>query len=225
MNKEAIIRLEHIYFSYDGENRVLEDYDLTVQAGECLIVKGDNGAGKSTLFRILNGLSLPDKGRYLFDGDVIDKDHLKNDRNFKRFHQRIGYLFQNHDIMLFNGRVYDEIAYGPRQMGLSDEETDTRVRDCMGLFDIGSLADKAPYHLSNGQKKLVALTAVLAVNPEVLVMDEPFAGLDKGTKAKLTDFLIAYRAAGKTLIIATHEDELEEKLQGRVEILTKRTEV
>ncbi|MCR4651220.1 MAG: energy-coupling factor ABC transporter ATP-binding protein [Lachnospiraceae bacterium] len=222
MNKEALIRLEHIYFSYDGENRVLEDYDLTVQAGECLIVKGDNGAGKSTLFRILNGLSFPDSGRYIFGGDFIDKEYLQNDRNFKRFHQRIGYLFQNHDIMLFNGRVYDEIAYGPRQMGLSDEETDTRVRDCMELFGIGNLADKAPYHLSNGQKKLVALTAVLALNPEVLVMDEPFAGLDKGTKEKLIDFLKAYREFGKTIIIATHEDELELRLGGRVEIMIKR---
>jgi cobalt/nickel transport system ATP-binding protein len=110
--------------------------------------------------------------------------------------------------MLFNSSVYDEVAFGPRQMGLSDEEVNERVKDCLKLFGIEDLADKVPYHLSGGQKKWVALASVIALNPEVLVLDEPFAGLDRKKEAWLVDFLGELKAAGKTLIIATHKVDI-----------------
>jgi cobalt/nickel transport system ATP-binding protein len=156
----------------------------------------------------LNGLSFPNEGSYTFDGIEITREYLKNNVNAKRFHKRIGYLFQNPDIMLFNGKVYDEIAFGPRQMGLSDTEVDKRTRDCLELFGITDLADKAPYHLSGGQKKKVALAAVMALNPDVIILDEPFSGLDKKTQDFLVRFLGELKSTGKTLIIATHEEEI-----------------
>jgi cobalt/nickel transport system ATP-binding protein len=176
------------------------------------VVKGDNGAGKTTLFRILNGLSFPKEGSYFFDGTRITEKYLDNHANAKLFHKRIGYLFQNPDIMLFNGRTYDEVAFGPRQMGLSDEQVDRRTVDCMKLFSVDDLAEKAPYHLSGGQKKRVALAAVMALNPEVLILDEPFAGLDVKTQEFLSGFLSDLLAAGKTLIIATHDETLTASL-------------
>jgi cobalt/nickel transport system ATP-binding protein len=176
------------------------------------VVKGDNGSGKTTLFRILNGLSFPQEGSYLFDGTEITEKYLNQNAKAKLFHKRIGYLFQNPDVMLFNGRTYDEVAFGPRQMGLPDGEVDRRTRDCMELFSISDLADKAPYHLSGGQKKRVALAAVMALNPEVVILDEPFAGLDRKAQASLTDFLVQLKAGGKTLIIAAHEEGLTERL-------------
>ena len=175
----GLIELDRICFAYDDETEVFRDFSCSLEAGSCTIVEGDNGSGKSTLFRILNGLSFPQSGRYIFDGTEITKKYLDNSINAKSFHKSVGYLFQNPDIMLFNARVYDEKAFGPRQMGLSDEETDKRVRDCMDMLNLEGLADKAPYHLSGGQKKRVALAAVLSLNPEVVFFDEPYAGLDK----------------------------------------------
>lgn len=205
----SIIVLENISFRYDeNEAFVFRGFSLSVEAGECRIIEGDNGSGKTTLFRILNGLSFPQEGRYLFDGTQIDRKFLKNNANAKRFHKKIGVLFQNPDIMLFNAKVYDEIAFGPRQMGLDDPEVETIVKDCMDLFGIADLSDKAPYHLSGGQKKRVALAAVMALNPEVLILDEPYAGLDQKGREWLTGFLAELKAAGKTLIIATHQREM-----------------
>jgi cobalt/nickel transport system ATP-binding protein len=213
----SMIELRDVSFSYsDEEPYVFKALSLQLDAGECLVVKGDNGSGKSTLFRILNGLSFPAEGQYFFDGTRITEEYLKHNANAKLFHKRIGYLFQNPDIMLFNGKTYDEVAFGPRQMGLPDAEVDRRTRDCMELFSISSLADKAPYHLSGGQKKRVALAAVMSLNPEVLILDEPFAGLDRKTQAFLEGFLSEMKANKKTLVIATHDEVLEQSLADQV---------
>ena len=204
-----LIELQNITFRYDeGESPVLEDFSMSVQEGSCVIIEGDNGSGKTTLFRILTGLSFPEKGDYCFDGTKITKDYLKDNANSKLFHKKIGFLFQSPDVMLFNPRVYDEIAFGPRQMGISDQEVEERVDDCLKMFSLEGLEDKAPYHLSGGQKKRVALASVMALNPDVLMMDEPFAGLDSKTQEWLIGFLTELKASGKTILIATHSSEL-----------------
>ncbi len=205
-----------LYIYPEEKEPVFTDLSFSLEKGKCLIVQGDNGSGKTTLFRILNGLSFPQKGSYRFDGVSITEEYLKDNAHAKIFHKRIGYLFQNPDIMLFNGKVYDEIAFGPRQMGMSDEETDRRTKECLELFEIAPLADKAPYHLSTGQKKRVALASVLSLNPEVLILDEPYAGLDKKARSFLLSLLKELKAAGKTLIIATHDDQLSNELGDQV---------
>jgi cobalt/nickel transport system ATP-binding protein len=206
----SFIELENIAFSYDGKQPyIFENLSISLEAGKCLLVSGDNGCGKTTLFRILNGLSFPVKGKFFFDGVQITEKYLNDNANSKLFHKRVGYLFQNPDIMLFNGRTYDEVAFGPRQMGLSDDEVKKRTQDCMELFSITDLADKAPYHLSGGQKKRVALASVMALNPEVLVLDEPFAGLDRTTSEFLNKFLSELKSNGKTIIITAHEDAFD----------------
>ncbi|MBQ6496036.1 MAG: ABC transporter ATP-binding protein [Firmicutes bacterium] len=203
-----LIELNNITFRYNNdETPVLEDFSMSVVRGSCVIVEGDNGSGKTTLFRILTGLSFPEKGSYIFDGAEITKNYLKDNEMSKLFHKKIGFLFQSPDVMLFNPRVYDEIAFGPRQMGLSDQEVEARVEDCLEIFGLRELTDKAPYHLSGGQKKKVALASVMSLNPDVLILDEPYAGLDKKTQNWLTQFLKELKAAGKTLLIATHSSE------------------
>ncbi len=205
----SFIELKNITFTYEGEEKpVIKDFYLSVEEGTCLAIMGENGSGKTTLFRILNGLSFPQKGNYIFDGDEITEKYLKNNQKSKLFHKKIGYLFQNPDVMLFNGTVYDEIAFGPRQMGLIDEEVKARAEDCLKLFDIENLSDKAPYHLSGGQKKKVALAAVMSLNPDVLILDEPFAGFDGKTQEWLMDFLTELKKSEKTIIIATHNPEV-----------------
>ena len=213
----AYLELRDITFAYDtSENPVFDGFSLSLEKGVCLAVRGDNGAGKTTLFRILNGLSFPVKGEYVLDGVKITREYLKDNANAKRFHKRMGYLFQNPDIMLFNAKVYDEIAFGPRQMGIGEDKVRERTEDCMNLLEIRQLADKAPYHLSEGQKKRVALAAVLALNPEILVLDEPFAGLDTKNRKLFMKILGELKKAGKTLIIATHSEEITEAFADRV---------
>ena len=215
-----LIELKGISFTYEGETRpVFENLDLSVPRGCCLVIEGENGSGKTTLFRIINGLSFPQKGTYFFDGEEISAAYLKKNKQEKLFHKQIGYLFQNPDIMLFSASVYDEVAFGPRQMGFSDETVEKRVRDCLRIFRLEELADKAPYHLSGGQKKRVALAAVMALNPQVLVLDEPYAGLDQKSQTWLTQLLQELKSAGKTLIIATHNPKVREVLADRTLVL------
>ena len=212
-----LIELSDITFRYaEEEPPVFRNFSFGLQKGKCVSVEGDNGSGKTTLFRILNGLSFPQQGKFFFEGTQITERYLKDNRNSKLFHKRVGYLFQNPDLMLFNANVYDEIAFGPRQMGLADDEVKARTEDCLKLFDLEGLSGKAPYHLSGGQKKRVAMAAVMALNPEVLILDEPFAGLDRTAKAQLMEFLTDLKASGKTILIATHNPEVRVKLADEV---------
>lgn len=213
----SYIALSDITFGYsDDEPPVFSHFHLSVERGTCLAVVGENGSGKTTLFRILNGLSFPTEGQYLFDGQQITRKYLRDNRKAKYFHKQVGYLFQNPDVMLFNATVYDEIAFGPRQMGLSDGEVRTRTGDCLKMFELEQLAGKAPYHLSEGQKKRVALAAVLSLNPEVVILDEPFAGLDQTGQDKLMQLLTDLKAAGRTILIATHNPLVRESLADTV---------
>lgn len=205
----SYIEIDSINFSYeDGGPDVLRDFSVSAERGESIAFTGDNGSGKTTLLRILAGLSFPQSGRYVFDGTLIDRGYLKDNRNSKRFHKRVGFLFQNPDIMLFNPKVYDEIAFGPRQLGLGEAEVDMRVRSVMEMFSLTELSERVPYHLSGGQKKKVALASVIVLDPEVLILDEPMSGLDSGNREWLAGFLCELKAAGRTLLMATHDAEL-----------------
>lgn len=215
----SYICLDKITFGYEEGCEIFKDFSLEINRGECVVIRGDNGSGKSTLFRILNGLSFPSKGAYTLDGVTITKKYLDDNRNSKLFHKKVGFLFQNPDVMLFNSNVFDEIAFGPRQMGLSDEEVNKRVDDCMQLLEIKNIAARAPYNLSGGQKKKVAMAAVLSLNPKIIVLDEPLSGLDKNSYACFLNIIMDLKKAGKTLVIATHDDEFSKVVADRQVLL------
>lgn len=202
-----IINLSHISYNYE-EVSALNDISLEIYAGELIFFTGPNGCGKSTLFKLLNGLIFPTKGEYYFDNKKIDKNTLQDNISAKSFHKRIGYIFQNPDVQLFNATVYDEIAFGPRQMNLDEEIIHQRVNELLIYLNIQHLQDRPPYHLSGGEQKKVALAAILALNPDVLMIDEPLNGLDNKTRQWFKDFLIDFIKANKTILISTHEQEL-----------------
>lgn len=202
-----IINLSHISYNYE-EVSALNDISLEIYAGELIFFTGPNGCGKSTLFKLLNGLVFPTKGEYYFDNKKIDKNTLQDNIFAKNFHKRIGYIFQNPDVQLFNATVYDEIAFGPRQMNLNEEIIHQRINELLIYLNIQHLQDRPPYHLSGGEQKKVALAAILALNPDVLMIDEPLNGLDNKTRQWFKEFLMDFIKANKTILISTHEQEL-----------------
>ncbi len=215
---ENVIELQDVCFAYDGR-AALRHVTLSVRRGGCVAFMGDNGCGKTTLFKLLNGLLFPEEGHYFFQGREITERALKDARFSKWFHQRIGLVFQNPDVQLFCGSVWEEIAFAPRQMGLSEEEVSDRVEDVLRLLRLEELRERAPYQLSGGEKKRTAIACVLSMNPEVLVLDEPLAGLDRGTREWMLAFLPRFQEAGKTLLVATHDEALAEKLADRLIVI------
>ena len=202
-----LIEFRDVVFSYAGHT-VVDGVSLQVDRGELVALLGPNGCGKTTIMRLINGLELADAGAYLFDGHVIDAAYLKDSAAAQRFHQRVGFVFQNADAQLFGATVGEEVAFGPAQMGLPADELKRRVRDAMELFQVADLVDA-------GQKKRVALAAVVSMNPDILVLDEPTNGLDEDSCDIVVNFLLAYVAAGKTVLMSTHHQDLVRRLGAR----------
>lgn len=203
-----MIKLDDICFAYDS-TPVLKHFSTEVANGEFVVIKGDNGCGKSTLLNIINALEFAEIGTYTFDGTVIEKKAMKNEQFAKAFHQKIGYVFQNTDAQLFCSSVYDEIAFAPRQMQLDEAEVAKRVDDMLKLTGTEHLKERAPFHLSMGEKKKVAVASVLAMNPQVLILDEPMNFLDKKSREWLVEFLNQMHSVGKTIIIVSHTDDFD----------------
>jgi cobalt/nickel transport system ATP-binding protein len=209
-----MIELNHIFYSYEGK-AALSDICLNIQEGEAVALLGANGSGKSTLLKLICGLISPDSGSYWFQGEEITPKRIQETKFSKGFHQAIGFVFQNSDAQLFCATVYDEIAFGPRQMGMDEEKVKQRVEDCLKLLNLSGFEERQPYHLSGGEKRKVAIACVLALNPEVIVLDEPMNGLDPRTVRWLSEVLVQLNEAGKTLIISTHNLELVHEISKR----------
>lgn len=209
-----MIDITNVSYSYSDIN-ALKDINLHIEKGETVALLGANGSGKSTLLKLINGIISPDRGIYKFNNEEITYKKLQDTKFAKLFHQKIGFVFQNSDTQLFCSDVYDEIAFGPRQMGMNESDIDKRVNDCLVLLNIIDFKHRQPYHLSGGEKRKVAIACVLALNPEVLVLDEPMNGLDPRTQRWLVDFMVKLNKSGKTLIISTHNLELVQEISQR----------
>jgi cobalt/nickel transport system ATP-binding protein len=215
-----VIELRGLSFGYP-ETAVLRGVDLSIREGESVALVGPNGSGKSTLLKILCGLLSPSAGEYLFDGRAISASSLADRAFAKGFHRRVGFLFQDSGAQLFCGSVYDEIAFGPRQMGLPEAEVDSRVRDLLALLGLEGLASRVPYHLSGGEKRKAALASVLALNPDAILLDEPMGGLDPKTKRSLRELIRSLNASGMTVLSATHDFEYVDGLFARAVVLSR----
>jgi cobalt/nickel transport system ATP-binding protein len=200
-----MVEIKEVNYSYDNGIDALKNINLSINSGESIAFIAPNGSGKSTLMKLINGLVFPNNGHYIFDGIDINAKKLQDNKFSKSFHKRIGFVFQNSDTQLFCSSVYDEIAFGIRQMGMAEEEVNKRLEDILKLLGIDDLKDRQPYHLSGGEKRKVAIASVLVMNPEVLVFDEPMNGLDPKTKRFLKDLMITLNEAGKTILCSTHD--------------------
>lgn len=197
---QAIIQLRQISYRYPEGNEALQAIDLKIEQGERIAVLGSNGSGKSTLFLVLNGLLKPTDGSYLFDGTEV----LYKKAALTALRKRVSVVMQDPDSQFFAHTVYGELSFGPLNMGLSRTDAAQRVEEVSERLNLQDLLTRQPQLLSFGQKKRVLTGAFLGMHPDVLVLDEPFAGLDPQHAANFRELLQELQAEGMTIIQSTH---------------------
>lgn len=217
---DCIFDLTDVSYTYQSQ-LALEAISLQIRRGERVALLGANGSGKSTLLRLLDALYFPSQGELKAFGEVLSEDAMADDTVNFAFRKRVGLVFQNPDVQLFNPTVFDEVAFGPLQLGWPREKILRSVDDILARFAIGHLKDRAPHRLSGGEKKRVALASVLILEPEVLLLDEPTAALDPESQGEVIRFLIEGRKTGRTIITATHDLDIVEDIADRVIVLAE----
>ncbi|MDD4923945.1 MAG: ABC transporter ATP-binding protein [Dehalococcoidales bacterium] len=208
---EELLRVENLSYAYPDGQQALKDINLTVYKGDSLALVGPNGAGKSTLILHFNGIIRGD-GNVSFLGQPID------DKNLKQVRSRVGLVFQNPDDQLFSPTVFDDVAFGPINMGYDEAQVNDAVTKALELVGMSGFEKRSPHHLSIGEKKRIAIATVLSMSPDLLVIDEPSSSLDPKGKWDFIDFL---KHLSWTKIIVSHDLELVESLCKRIVVMQK----
>lgn len=215
---EHLYTLTNVSFSYSGNIQALHNLDLVIGKGERVALIGANGTGKSTLLCLLDALQFPSTGTVEVLGKVLTEKTM-NDAVFqRRFRSAIGFVFQNPDVQLFCPTVREDIIFGPLQLGVDRNEIVRRLSVITDRLRIAPLLDRSPFQLSLGEKKKIAIASVLIIDPEVLLLDEPTAGLDPRTTRDIIDVINEEHSAGKTVIMATHDLHIVEELADTVHV-------
>ena len=218
------IKVNNLSYIYDEgmpfETIALDNIDFEINEGEFVGLIGHTGSGKSTLIQILDGLLKPSKGNVL----INNKNIFKKNKNSKNFRKKIGLVFQYPEHQLFEETIYKDVSFGPKNLGLDKEEINKRVNESMDLvgLDFEKYKDVSPFELSGGQKRRVAIAGVLAMDPDVLILDEPTAGLDpKGRDEILNQIKKMNEKNNKTVILVSHSMEEIANLVNRLIVLSK----
>jgi cobalt/nickel transport system ATP-binding protein len=222
MNQFESLIFEVTNAAYFYENlAALQDVSLQVKKGERIALLGANGSGKSTLLRLLAALIFVSSGRISYLDEELTPEALEKPEFFYSFRRRVGIVFQNPDVQLFNASVFDEVAFGPLQLGWRTSEIRERVAAALSAMGVESLSDRPPYRLSSGEKKRVALASVLVTDPEVLLLDEPVAALDPASQDQIIELLSSWASTSRTVITATHDLNALEAIADRCVVLQK----
>lgn len=193
------VQIRDLGFRYPDQTVALENVDLDILKGESVVILGPNGAGKTTLLLHINGIFTPQQGSV----KILGKN-LKN-ADLATIRKRVGLLFQDPDDQLFMPTVFDDVAFGPLNLGCSKREVTKRVAKALEAVDLPGYGSKCPHHLSYGEKRKVSLATILSMNPEILVLDEPTANLDPASRLELIGLVRKLNQEGKTVITATHD--------------------
>ncbi|GIU92800.1 MAG: putative ABC transporter ATP-binding protein [Acidimicrobiia bacterium] len=196
VSRAAAIRVEDLWFAYPDGTEVLRGVALALEPGERVALLGPNGAGKTTLVLHLNGILTPSRGRVVVGETTVDDAHLREVR------RRVGLVFQDADDQLFMPTVWRDVAFGPANFGVEGEELEHRVAAALQAVGAAHLAQRPPHHLSGGEKRRVAIATVLAMEPEVIVLDEPTSSLDPAGRRELADVLSRLT---QTVLLVTHD--------------------
>lgn len=201
---DNVLEFDDIWYSYPNRPPSLKGISFAIERGKKVAVVGPNGAGKTTLLLMCNGTLVPEKGCVRVDGEevVYDREALR------RVRTAVGLVFQNSDAQVFAPSVYADVAFGPANLRLSEEEIHTRVADALFAVGLTGYERRPPHHLSGGERKRVAIAGILAMRPEILVADEPTASLDPATAVEIMDLLDELHEDGTTILLSTHDVEL-----------------
>lgn len=213
--EKPVLSVKNLTYHYPRNKLALDDVSIDIYPGEKIAVVGPNGAGKTTLFLHMNS-TIKSKGNIFIDGkDVAEMNPTERVKE-------VGIMFADPDNQLFMPTVFDDIAFGPLNLGLSKEEVEQRVEEAMAMTGITDLKTRVPHHLSLGQKKKVVLASIISMKPKVLVLDEPTANLDPKSKRDVLEIVNRLNADGMTIIISTHDVNMLSELADKVYVLNKR---
>lgn len=206
---------ENLSFTYPDGTPALKNINIEIEKGEKVAIIGPNGAGKSTLFSHFNGLTEPTSGCVKIEDKPIsfEKDELLKVR------QKVGIVFQDPNDQLFAPTVKEDIAFGPMNLGLSYDEVEKRVEDALKMVGMENYEDKTPHHLSGGQQKRIAIAGIIAMKPELMILDEPTAGLDPDGVEKVLNIMNQLNEEGMTLIISSHDIDMISKYADKIFVL------
>ncbi|MEM2899854.1 MAG: ABC transporter ATP-binding protein [Thermoplasmata archaeon] len=210
---EKILSVENLSFGYADVVLAIDNISFSVNYGEKVAILGPNGAGKTTLLHLLAGLKNATKGKVVYDGIIVSEKMKKRER------ARIGILFQDPDDQLFLPTVFEDVSFAPKNLGLDKNEVENRVNDALKKMGILHLSDRRPHELSYGEKKKVAIAGILAHKPDLLLLDEPTAGLDALGKNELLKILSTFP---QTMLIATHDIEWAASIAHRAIVMNKK---
>jgi cobalt/nickel transport system ATP-binding protein len=218
-DRVPLFAVHEVTYRYDAIT-ALDRVMLSIEQGKRIALLGANGSGKSTLLRLLDALDYPQQGEIRFDGTVLDEKRLRDDEFAFAFRRRVGLVFQNPDVQLFNPTVFDEVAFAPLQLRWPKATIHERVGDILNAMDLAHLSDRSPHRLSGGEKKRVAIASVLVVDPDVLLLDEPTGGLDPKSQSQIIDLLVGWSGGLKTTIAATNDLGIVEDIADRCIVLS-----
>lgn len=210
---EVILEVENLSFIYPDNYQALKNISFKIEKGSKVFFHGENGAGKSTLFQCLTGLLKVKVGQIKISSLACPKE--------KERMKRISIVFQNANDQIIAGSVFDEVAFGPLNMGLSEQEAIARVENALKLMNIEDLRNRPPHFLSYGQKKRVALASILSMNQDIIILDEPTAGLDTKQSEELINILNNLAKSGTTLMISSHDAEFSNRCADKIIVLHK----
>jgi energy-coupling factor transport system ATP-binding protein len=212
---DIALAVEDLWFWYEENTPVLRGLDLRVPRGQFLVLLGANGSGKTTLIKHLNGLLRPRRGRVQVDGQDVGT------RPVGDLARHVGFLYQHPEQQIFSATVRQEVAFGPRNLGLPPEEVEALIEGALARFDLTSVADQPPSILGYGLRRRVTLASLASMNTPVLVLDEPTVGLDAYGRGETMDWLRELHAAGRTILLVTHDMALAAEHAERIIVLCK----
>jgi cobalt/nickel transport system ATP-binding protein len=217
--------LDNVYFSYLGKFPALCGVSIKINKGQKISIVGANGCGKSTFLQLLDGLIFAEKGKVSFYGNELNEKVFSEDKFALNFRRKVGFVFQNSDMQLFCPTVEEDIVFGPLQLGFTKNQIQERLKKLVITLGIQELLKRSPHQLSVGEKRKVAIASILIIDPEILILDEPTAGLDPQTTRHIIDLLIDASANGKTIITATHDLHIVEEISDLVYVFGRQKKI
>ncbi|MEE1157552.1 MAG: ATP-binding cassette domain-containing protein [Methanobrevibacter sp.] len=214
---EVHLSIKNLSYTYPDGTHALKNVNMEILKGQKVAIMGPNGAGKSTLFSHFNGLTEPKSGYLEIDGKKMEYDK----KTLLEIRQKVGIVFQDPNDQLFAPTVKEDVAFGPMNLGLSYEEVEKRVDEALALVGMKKFKDKTPHHLSGGQQKRVASAGIIAMKPEIMILDEPTAGLDPQGVDKVLDILNNLNKEGMTIVISSHDIEMVNGFAEKIFVLNE----